>query len=294
VSSENLRGIILMVLSMAFFGVEDVFLKWAAERLPAGEVLVASGLAGVLIFATLAWPSGHRLWSRGALNRAVIARNAGEMVGSCFYIVALATAPLATVSAVLQTLPLAVTMASALFLGATVGWRRWSAIGVGLIGVLMVIRPGADTFQFATLGVLAAVACITLRDLATRAVPPDMPSSILSAWGMAAVAVMGVLMMRYDGRVVWPTAAEGLALVGAIVFGSAGYWTIVAASRTGEVAVVSPFRYSRLVFAIIGGILVFGEWPDGLALAGAALIILSGLYTFARERRVGANTSKAS
>lgn len=283
-ASDNLRGLALMLAAMALFAVEDMFLKWAAARLPAGEILLVSGAAGGMIFAALARREGQRFWSAGLWRRPVVLRNLGEMAGSLAYITALATAPLATVSAVLQALPLVVTMGAALFMGAPVGWRRWSAILVGFSGVLMVIQPGTDGFRPEALWVLVAVAGVGLRDLTTRAVPQSVSTALVSAWGLAAVALLGALTMAVDGRVAVPSAPESAALGGAILFGSAGYWAVVAAARTGEVAVVAPFRYARLVFATIIGILVFDEWPNLLALCGAAVIILSGLYSFARER----------
>lgn len=283
-ASDNVRGLALMLAAMALFAVEDMFLKWAAARLPTGEILLVSGAAGTVIFAALARREGHRFWGGGLWRRPVVLRNLGEMAGSLAYLTALASAPLATVSAVLQALPLAVTMAAALFMGARVGWRRWSAILVGFSGVLLVIQPGTDGFRPQALWVLLAVAALTLRDLTTRAVPATVSTALVSAWGLAAVALLGVLTMAVEGRVVVPTGTETAALAGVILFGSAGYWAVVAAARTGEIAVVAPFRYARLVFATVIGILVFDEWPNLLALCGAAVIILSGLYSFARER----------
>ncbi|MBS0565311.1 MAG: DMT family transporter [Proteobacteria bacterium] len=283
-AGDNLRGLALMLAAMALFAIEDMFLKLTAARLPTGEILVVSGGAGTVIFAALARREGKGFFSGGLWNRAVVGRNLGEMAGTFAYITALASAPLATVAAVLQALPLAATMGAALFMGAPVGWRRWSAILVGLAGVILVIQPGTDAFQPTALWVLVSVAGLTLRDLATRAVPPTTTSGLVSAWGLASVTVLGLAMLAIDRRVVMPTAGESAALVGVVLFGSAGYWAVVAAARTGEVAVVAPFRYARLVFAIVIGILVFGEWPNLLSLGGAALIVLSGLYSFARER----------
>ncbi len=205
------------------------------------------------------------------------------MVGTFAYITALASVPLATVSAVLQAMPLAVTMGAAIFMGEQVGWRRWSAISVGFVGVLVVIRPGMDGFQPEAMWVLVSVAGLGLRDLASRAIPASISSTQISAWGVASVAVLGAGMMPFQTSVM-PDLWQSAMLLGAIIFGTAGYWAITSATRTGEVSVVSPFRYSRLVFAIVIGVVVFAEPADGLTLAGAALIIGSGLYSFARER----------
>lgn len=282
-SGSNLRGIALMVAAMAFFAVEDMFLKWAASGLPVGMVIFVAGAFGAPVFAVMARAEGRRTLTRAALHPAVLIRNAGEMAGTFAYIHALAVVPLSTVSAVLQALPLAVTLGAALFLRETVGWRRWTAIAVGFAGVMVVIRPGMDGFQPQALWVLVTVAGLALRDLATRAIPADCSSAQVSAWGLWSVAILGAVMMVPGGAVL-PTGAQAATLFGAVCFGTVGYWLVVSASRTGEVAVVAPFRYTRLVFAIVIGWAVFAEAPDGFMLAGAAMIIGSGLYALARER----------
>ena len=282
--SDNLRGIVLMVASMAAFALEDMFIKFAAKGLPTGEIILVSGLFGLPVFVWLAARSQRSIWIRGALHPAVLLRALGEMVGSLAYITAIASVPLPTVSAVLQAMPLAVTLGAALFMGETVGWRRWTAIMVGFAGVLLVIRPGMEGFQPAALWVLITVLGLALRDLAARAIPAEYNDAQVSAWGLVAVTLLGALMMAYEGRVVVPSGQQSLWLIAMVAVGVVGYWAITGASRTGEVSVVAPFRYSRLVFAIIIGWLVFDEAADVITLSGAALIIASGLYSFARER----------
>lgn len=283
-SGQNLRGITLMLVSMALFAVEDMFIKIAARDIPPGQIILIAGLFGLPPFLWMARRGGHRVFSRAALHPAGLARAAGEMVGSLAYIIAISSVPLPTVSAVLQVLPLAVTLGAALFMGETVGWRRWSAIAVGLSGVLLVIRPGFDGFSPTAMWVLVTVAALAVRDLATRAIPPDCSDAQISSWGLMSVALLGAMMMAWSGEAVTPDATQAAGLAAMVVFGAAGYWAITAASRTGEVSVVAPFRYSRLVFAILIGAFVFDEAADALTLAGSALIIGSGIYSFARER----------
>lgn len=282
-AAGNLRGIGLMLAAMALFSVEDMFLKWAAEGLPVGMVVFIAGAFGAPVFALMARMEGRRVLTRAALQPAVLARNAGEMIATIAYIHALAAVDLSTVSAVLQATPLAVTLGAALFLREKVGWRRWSAIAVGFAGVLLVIRPGMEGFRPEALWVLISVAGLALRDLAARAIPDDCSTAQVSCWGLMSVALLGAMMMSQGGAV-RPDPTQVAVLFGAVVFGTAGYWAVVAATRMGEVAVVSPFRYARLVFSMAIGSLVFGERPDALMLVGAALVIGSGLYAFARER----------
>ncbi|MBN2905834.1 MAG: DMT family transporter [Rhodobacteraceae bacterium] len=281
---ENLRGIALMVAAMAGFAVEDMFVKRVSESLPVGQILVILGAGGAVAFALMAWARGQRLASRALLTRPVLLRNLGEVTGTLGYVMAIALTPLSSAAAILQATPLAVTLGAALFMGAQVGWRRWSAIGVGLFGVLLIIRPGLEGFQPASLFALLGVAGLALRDLATRATPRSVGSLQLSAYGFATLVPLGALMLLLGpapAPIDGPTAAR---LGGALVMGVAGYYAIVEAMRLGEVAVVTPFRYSRLIFALVIGILAFGEQPDALTLTGAAIIIASGLYTLARER----------
>ena len=280
----NLRGILLMITAMAFFAVEDMFIKFAASGLPTGQIIAISGLFGVPAFAILARLGGKSVLVRGAFHPAVLIRGAGETVGSLAYVAALGSIPMPTVSAVLQAMPLVVTLGSVLFLGETVGWRRWTAIAVGMAGVLLIIRPGLDGFQPAALWVLTTVAGLAVRDLATRYVPIEYSDAQISTWGLVPLVFLGGAMMAVSGGVVVPDGVQSLQLVGMVATGVVGYWAITAASRSGEVSVVAPFRYTRLIFAILIAWVVFGEPADGITLSGATLIIGSGLYSFARER----------
>lgn len=292
-SSENLRGIGLMVLAMALFAVEDLFLKLAAADLPTGQIVFLAGVLGVPVFALLARRAGARILTRRLMHPAVIARNLGEMVATLGYITALATLPLATVSAVLQALPLGVTLGAALFLGEPVGWRRWSAIIAGFAGVMLVIRPGLEGFDPSALWVLPCVAGLVVRDLSTRFIPADCSTAQVSAWGLGSVAVLGLGMMLAQGATSLPEAGSLTFVLSAALFGTGGYAAVVAATRHGDVAVVSPFRYARLVFAVAIAMVVLGEMPDRFTWAGSALIVLSGLYSFARERKRKASLSLA-
>jgi drug/metabolite transporter (DMT)-like permease len=281
---DNLRGSFLMAFAMAVFALEDMFLKLSAADLALGQILVASGVFGVPVFAIMAAREGRSVLVREALHPALLWRNAGEMAGSYAYILALATVPLPAVSAVLQAMPLAVTLGAALFLGEAVGWRRWSAILVGFGGVLLVIRPGMAGFDASALWVLVTVVCLGVRDLASRRVPARCSNAQVSCWGMASVGLLGAGMLLSGQEAVWPDARQAAFLAGVLVFGTLGYWGITAATRVGEVSVVAPFRYTRLLFTLILAALVFAEWPDAPTLAGAAIIIGAGLYSFLRER----------
>lgn len=283
---ENLRGSILMVLAMAGFALEDMFIKRLAEALPVGQIVIFLGFGGALIFGAITMSQGRRLWSRDLLSRPVLLRNFGEIVGTLGFVTAIALTPLSSASAILQATPLAVTLGAALFLGEAVGWRRWSAILVGFMGVLMVIRPGLEGFEPASLFAVQGVVGLAIRDLATRAVPRSISSMQLSTYAFATLVPTGLILLAFSGTPAVPSGLNWRDLVLALLCGVAAYYAIVAAMRLGDVAVITPFRYSRLIFALIIGVTLFDERPDVWTLSGAAIIIASGIYTFWRERRL--------
>lgn len=283
---ENLRGITLMVAAMLGFALEDMMIKAMADRLPTWEILVILGLGGGSVFALTAKLRGEVFWSRDLLSGPVIQRNLGELIGTLGFVSAIALIPLATASAILQATPLVVTMGAALFLGAQVGWRRWSAIVVGLFGVLLILRPGLDGFDANALFAVMAVLGLSLRDLATRTVDRSISTARLSAYAFYTLVPVGLIWGSFGPPPVLPNIANLGHIIGAMAFGVTGYYAIVGAMRIGDVAVVTPFRYVRLVFAILIAMAVFGEYPDALTLIGGSIVIASGVYTFLRERRL--------
>jgi len=282
---DNMRGIILMVIGMAGFAAEDMFIKLAASRLPVGQILGLLGIFGALAFAVYARLNGTSVFSKGFFHPAVMLRNLSEMLGGLCFVTALTLIPLATVTTILQATPLLVTMGAALVLGEAVGWRRWSAIVVGFCGVMLVIRPGFDGFDTNVLWAVLGVIGLAVRDLASRRVPKAISSLQLAAWGFFAVGVSGAVLLAFTGGAEIPTMGETSYLAGALVVGVFAYWALTEATRIGEIGVVTPFRYVRLVFSTFIGMLVFAEFPDGYTLAGACIIIATGIYTIMRERK---------
>ena len=282
---DNLRGAVWMVAAMAGFAVEDLLLKIVARGMPVGQILMIFGLGGALAFALLAQARGERVLHPAALSRAVIVRAGFEVTGRLFYTLALALTPLASASAILQATPLVVVAGAALIFGETVGWRRWSAIAVGFLGVLVILRPGLDGFS--ALSVLAVIGLIGFagRDLATRAAPPVLTSLTLGVYGFAAMVPAGAVLLAWTGGAVVPDALTAGILTVTTVVGVGAYFALTLAMRTGEVSAVTPFRYTRLVFALILATVFLGERPDGWTLAGGAMIVASGLYTLARTNR---------
>lgn len=281
----NGRGAAFMILAMAAFSIEDVLYKSAVQTYPPGQALVLFGIVGLGLFAALSWTRGEAIWHPAISTRPMILRCVFELAGRLFYALALATTTLAATSAILQATPLVVCLGAVLFLGERVGWRRWGAMIVGFIGVLLVLRPTPGAFEPAAIFAVLGMIGFAGRDLATRASPPAMSMAQLGSLGFAMLPLAGVVLMLAGGEVPeLPPVAVLWRLSAAAVVGVLAYGALTQAMRSGEVGVVTPFRYTRLVFALILAVLVFGERPDMLTLLGGAVIVVSGLYTLVRSR----------
>lgn len=283
--TDNRRGISLMLFAMAAFALEDAAIKAVSTSYSTAQVILVLGIGGAAVFWALSARAGASPLHRRGLHPTVLIRCGAEAVAGFLFIKALSLAPLATASAILQAAPLALVAGGALLLGERVGWRRWSAVTVGFAGVLLILSPWSAGFDRALLLALGATFALAARDIVTRMVPPDIHSLQLSTWAYLALIPGGLIYWAAGDEMRVPPAADLPMLAGLIVLGAIGYYAVTVAMRVGEVSVVAPFRYSRLVFAGVLGIVFFGEFPAPMAWAGAALVIGSGLYAMVREGR---------
>ncbi|MDI6025984.1 DMT family transporter [Corticibacterium sp. UT-5YL-CI-8] len=284
--SENARAAIYMTLAMAGFVVNDTITKFTASELNVGQIMFVRGLFATIFIVLLAWKAGAFNVSLRATSKLVFVRALAEMCATGTFLIAIAHLPLANMSAVLQALPLAVTMGAALFLGDRVGWRRWTAITVGFIGVLIVVRPGLEGFNsFSVLTLLSVFFC-AVRDLVTRKVPASVPTLLISSVSSASVCLLGAIMIEPMGgwRPMEPSTVFLLLLCAGMLI--IGYQCVIAAMRSGDISFVAPFRYTSLIWAIALGFAVFSEIPDMFTLIGSVVIIASGIYMLYRERAV--------
>jgi len=282
-TSDNLRGAAWMVAAMTGFAVEDMLIKLAAADMPVGQVIVTFGLGGMVVFAALTLRAGQRLWHPAMTSRAMAARSVSEVTGRLFFALAITLTPISSATAILQATPLVVALGAVVFFGERVGWRRWSAIVVGFGGVLMILRPGLAGFE--ALSILAVVATLGFagRDLGSRAAPPGMSNLQLGVLGFAMLTISGAVILAVSGGAVMPDA-RGLILLAAIIaVGVFSYNGLTKAMRTGEISVVAPFRYSRLIVAMVLAVLILGERPDLWTLAGSVVIVASGLVLIKRS-----------
>lgn len=285
--SPNFRGAAFMAISMAAFTVNDAMTKLSSETVTMAQVMLIRGLFATALVGAIAWHQGALRNFGHVLHPMVLARVAGEVCATCCFLIALAHLPIANVSAVLQALPLSVTMAAAMVLAEPVGWRRWLSIAVGFTGVLIIVRPGFEGFSVYSLWALACVVFCTIRDVATKRVPPEIPSFLISTATAGAVTVCGALLIVPFGG--WqPVQADAVAmLLVAAVLLVIGYQFIIKAMRVGDISFVAPFRYTALLWSILLGYLIFADLPDLAMIVGAAVIVASGLYMLYRERVVG-------
>jgi len=284
--SDNFRGAALMSASMAGFVLNDTMVKLVSDNLSIFQVMFIRGLFATFLIGLIAW---HRRSLFPVIKKAdwrlLTYRFAGEVGATLCFLTALFNMPLANATAILQSLPLAVTLGAALFLGNTVGWRRYLAILVGFCGVLIIVRPGSEGFNGYSMGALAAVVFIVLRDLATRQLSVRVPSIFVAFLASAGITIAGLILSPI---VDWkPVGARELQFLGvASLFLIFGYLFGVMAMRVGEISFISPFRYTVLIWAIILGAIVFGDIPDGWTLLGSAVVVVMGIYTFYRERKI--------
>lgn len=284
--SYNLRGSLFMVLAMCGFAIEDMFLKRVAGAgMPVGQVLILFGGGGMLAFMALARAQGQAIWHPAVVQPRMLVKAAFEVTGRLFYTLAIAYTALSSASAILQATPLVVVAGAALIFGESVGWRRWAAILAGLGGVLVILRPGLEGFSAASILAVIGLLGFAGRDLATRAAPKVLSNFQLGIYGFAAMVPTGAVLLIWQGGAQVPDGAQVAQLVAAVLIGVYAYWALTLAMRTGEVSVVTPFRYTRLVFALILGVLVFGERPDALTLIGSAIVVGAGIYTLLGTRR---------
>jgi len=277
-----LRAGLLMVCAMGSFVCNDTIMKIVGAYLPVGELISLRGIMSVVILTAICAAQGLLPELPKIRHRSVLLRSTADLFATTSFVMALVHMPIANLTSVLQAVPLVVALLSTVFLGEEVGWRRMIAIVGGFIGVLMIVKPSvstADPYEFLALAIVIFVAA---RDLMTKRIPARIPVFVVALANAGFVTVGGLLLMLFQGAV-RPEAWQVGLLALAACFLSSGYLLMVATLRLGELTGTAPFRYSVMLFAIISGIVVFGEVPDGIAVLGMVLIVVCGLYAARRE-----------
>ena len=275
-----------MTGGMCAFTVNDAFMKSLSGDIPLFQAVLLRGIVAIIcltimcrVMDQLHFNLPRRDWGL------ILLRTLGEVGGTYFFLTALFHMPIANVSAILQALPLAVSLAATLFLGEALGWRRFAAIAIGFAGVVLIIQPGGADFSSYSIYALIAVACITLRDLAVRRMSVQVPVvfvALIAAIGVTALGAIGSLFITWQPM----SATSAMQIGGATICLIFGYIFSVSAMRSGEISFVAPFRYTSLLVALILGMAVFNEWPNVLTVLGASIVVATGLFTLWRERRL--------
>ncbi|WID96131.1 DMT family transporter [Bosea vestrisii] len=282
-AAQNRRGIIAMMMAMSLFCCNDALMKLAREAFPTGQaVALRTGFAIAVGLVMVVVMGDWRKLPLG-LKPVVLGRGVVEALCALTFIWALGLLPLANITAIVMASPLLIILLAVLLRIESVGWRRTIALTVGFIGVLIVMRPSADGFSLAALIALAGAFLVAIRDLMTRFISSDVPSTVIS---LVSTMIVGLLASGMGALETWqsPWRIEMLYLGLAAILVTAGSFCIISAFRNTDVGVVAGYRYSVVLIAVLIGWLVWGETPDKIAFAGIALIVGSGLYTLHRQR----------
>ena len=272
-----------MIIAMGCLTLTDLLIKVSSQTLPIGQVMISYGVGSLIVFWILLRIKGESIRLSPLNNPTVIFRNIGELIALNGMFLALVYVPLSTIGAVIQTVPILVTAAAALFLGERVGMRRASAIFVGFLGALLIIQPGAASFDITAILVLIAAIGMALRDIATKLVRENLSTLLLSFYSCFLFIISGSVLLIINGEASVPVLGNSVTIAAMIVTGSLGFFFMTEAVRLGEMSVVSPFRYTRLLFSMATGILILGEQVNTYMIIGSVLTILSGLYIWRRE-----------
>jgi S-adenosylmethionine uptake transporter len=283
-SSQNhtLRAGLYMVITTACFVAGDTCIKLIGTTLPLAQVICLIGLVSSLFLLMVCWQQCILKSVPLIFTRTVLLRSLFDTMGSFMFVSALMHMPLANLSAVMQSVPLVVVAVGVMFLGEKAGLSRIAAVIAGFLGVLLIVKPLPQTITIYECLAVGAVIVVAFRDLVTKRIPAHVPLLVIALANAVFISVSGLgvgLMQGFKAVGAW----QGVLLLGAGLFVTLSYFFIVATVRLGDLSATAPFRYSEVVFAIIAGILVFGEFPDAISYAGMALVIAAGLFAAHRE-----------
>lgn len=284
--TPNVKGALLMTGSMASFTLNDTLVKLLADDVPLFQIVFLRGLLTTILLAIVVAAFGRLNFRIPKGDRGKVAlRTLFEMGAMVAFLVALVNMAIANVTALLSAMPLMVTVGAAILFHEPVGWRRISAICVGLVGVMMIVQPGTEGFNAYSLLALLSAVMVAGRDLATRSFSLGVPTLTVAVITAGAVGLFGGLLSLTEPWVAMPLreiallAASSVCIIGGYIFS-------ILVMRVGDVSATAPFRYTALVFALILGVVIFDELPNTLALCGAAVVMATGVFTLIRERRV--------
>ena len=282
-AAANMRGILLIMIGMGAFVLNDTLTKKASVELPVGQILAIRGVFACLFLAPFAFFIVRFDHLKRCYSSALLIRNISEIAAAILVLNALFRLPIANVTAILQTVPLTLTAAAAILLKESVGWRRWLAATVGLLGILLVIRPGSTDFSWWYVAAVLCVFFVTARDMSTRFINASIPS-VLIAFITALIVMLAGFVVGFFEVWVFPSLASVFKLACAAILVLIGYYTLIECWRDVEISVIAPFRYSIVLWSMAFGYLLLGEVPNAWTIAGSGIVVSAGLYTLHREK----------
>ena len=274
-----------MVAASASFVINDTYIKLLAGQLPVGEIVAIRGAFATILIGCICWRQGVLGSLPAIVSGHVLTRATLDLIGTLLFITALMHMPIASLTSIMQAVPLVVLGLAAIWLKERVGWRRTSAVLVGLLGVILIVKPTPQTFTIYEAFALSIVFALAVRDIVTRRIPRHVPSLIV-AFANAFFVTLGGAALALTQEWVHPEPRHMLLLAGSALFLATGYMWMVVSLRLADLSATAPFRYSIVLFSLLSGVLVFAEFPDVWAFAGMALIVASGLYAIHRETRL--------
>lgn len=287
---QRLTGIALMCGAVALFACLDTTAKYLNTHMDAMQITWARYTSALVLTLIVSNPLTHTDLLRTRRLKLQIVRSVLLVASSALNFVALRWLQLDEALSIIFTFPFIVAIVSGPMLGEWIGWRRWSAICVGFGGVLLITRPGFGGMHPAAFITLAATICYGFYAVITRIVSrvDSNQTSLFYANFIGALVMLPVIPFVWTTPDNWAIA---LMMVGIGVLGSAGHFLLIAGHRIAPAAVLSPFVYTQLIWVVILGYLVFDHVPNGWTMAGAAIVISSGLYLLYRERKLGKTTT---
>ncbi len=298
-AADNLRAAGLIALTMSLFAVSDTLVKTLFDRLPVGQVVALRGIMITCLLAGFLLARHRRLVLRHLLERIALTRALIEVFVAFAFFKSLALMPLADATVILFGSPIIMTVAASLFLGERVGPRRWTAVLIGFLGVVLVAGPGNQTIGWAAILPLSAAVLVAVRDLITRFVPKTHDSTTVALTTAICVSIGGWLSLPLGsiglaGAWLWPTMGEWLVIAASAMLIGIAYNTVVGGYRLGEASFLAPFRYTSIPLAILLSWTVFGDAPSLIMLTGALIISGSGIFIFVRERQLARRAQLAA
>ena len=278
------RGILAMIIGGALFVLNDSLVKLATQAMPTGQLIVTRGIFAVACILAIIVATGEAKRIKGAARPIVLLRAGIEFLITLFYVIAISQLPISDLTSIMQATPIIMTIFVAVLRIEIVNWQRWIAVLVGFLGVLLVTKPGGANFTWFTLSALISATFVAFRDLVTRKITGEIAPQIIILT-TTVFAMIGGFVIGAGETWVALGPREYVILASAAIIVSMGNMLMVVAYRNAEVTVLSTLRYLVVVWAVITGYFVFGEWPDLIAALGTVLVVGSGLYTGFQERR---------